>query len=143
LRVHRILGRIYLGGIAVAAPMAIYIAAIHSGIGIRFFVFALAPSWMLAAGTAFAGVRNGNVQLHRQWMVRSYALTSVFVTGRVLLAIPAIDRAGEAVTVPALWILLVGHAGLDRPWLGVARHLRRQPLVKLTCRIRTRKILCQ
>jgi hypothetical protein len=73
-------------------------------------------------GTAFAGVRNGNVQLHRQWMVRSYALTSVFVTGRVLLAIPAIDRAGEAVTVPALWILLVATlvlTDLGLAWRGI------------------------
>jgi uncharacterized membrane protein len=118
LRVHRILGRFYLGGVAVAAPMGMYIAAIHSTVAIRIFAFALASSWLLAAGTAFAAVRNGNIQLHRQWMVRSYALTSVFVTGRVLLAIPAIDRAGEAVSVPALWSLLVATLVLTE--LGLA-----------------------
>jgi uncharacterized membrane protein len=127
LRVHRMLGRVYLGGIAVAAPMGMYIAAIHSSVPLRFFVFALASSWMLAAGTAFAAIRNGNIQMHRQWMVRSYALTSIFVTGRVLLAIPAIDRAGEAIGVPVLWLLLVATLVLTElglAWRGICASSR-------------------
>jgi uncharacterized membrane protein len=107
LRVHRIMGRFYLGGIAVAAPMGMYIAAVHSTVALRFFVFTLATSWLLAAGTAFLCVRRGNIPLHRQWMVRSYALTSLFLTGRVVTAVPAIERAGEAISVPALWSLFV------------------------------------
>lgn len=128
LRVHRIMGRFYLGGVAVAAPMGMYIASIHSSVALRFFVFALAGSWLLAAGTAFACVRNGNIQLHRQWMVRSYALTSIFVTGRVVLAIPAIERAGEAISVPTLWSVLVVTLVLTElglAWRGIFTNNRR------------------
>lgn len=122
LRIHRIMGRFYLGGIAVAAPMGMYIAAIHGSIGIRFFVFALASSWLLAAATAFVCVRNGNIPLHRQWMVRSYALTTIFVTGRVLLSIPTIERAGGNIGTASLWSLLVATLVLTElglAWRGI------------------------
>ncbi|NJO34726.1 MAG: glutathione S-transferase family protein [Rhodospirillales bacterium] len=52
-------------------------------------------------------VLNGHVQIHRQWMVRSYAITTTFVTTRVLTAIPSIGGGGEAIYVPAQWSLLV------------------------------------
>jgi len=118
LRVHRILGRFYLGGVAVAAPMGMYIASIHASVAVRFFVFALAGSWLMASGTAFAAVRNGNIPLHRQWMVRSYAITTVFLTGRVIPAIPAIDRGGDAIIVPTVWCVLVATLVLTE--LGLA-----------------------
>jgi uncharacterized membrane protein len=137
LRVHRIMGRFYLGGIAVAAPMGMYIASIHGGVGIRFFVFALASSWLLAGGTAFACVRNGNIPLHRQWMVRSYALTTIFVTGRVFLAIPAIERAGETISVATLWIVLVAtllFTDLGLAWRGIFTNNRSQTANPQTAR---------
>jgi hypothetical protein len=40
-------------------------------------------------------------------MVRSYAITTTFVTTRVLTAIPLIGGGGEAIYVPAQWSLLV------------------------------------
>jgi Predicted membrane protein (DUF2306) len=128
LRVHRIMGRFYLGGIAVAAPMGMYIALIHSTVALRFFVFALAIPWLLTGATAFICVGNGNIPLHRQWMVRSYALTSIFVTGRIVLAIPAIERAGEAISVPVLWSVLVVTLVLTElglAWRGIFTNNRR------------------
>jgi hypothetical protein len=38
----------------------------------------------------FFCIRSGNVQLHRQWMMRSYAVTTIFVVSRVLDAIPVL-----------------------------------------------------
>jgi len=52
-------------------------------------------------------VLKGYVQIHRQWMVRSYAITTTFVTTRVLTAIPSIGGGGEVIYVPAQWSLLV------------------------------------
>ena len=123
LRLHRIMGRFYLGGIAVAAPMGIYIATIHSDVPARVFIYALASSWLLAAATAFVAVLKGNVPLHRQWMIRSYAITTTFLTGRVLPAIPAIERAGSTAALTTVWC--AGRdAGVDRTWFGLAKHLR-------------------
>jgi hypothetical protein len=75
----------------------------HSTLAFRFFLLTLAAAWFLTTTVAFAAVRNRNVQIHREWMVRSYAITTTFVTTRVLTAIPAIGAGGEAVSVPAQW----------------------------------------
>ena len=107
LRVHRLMGRCYLAGIAVALPVAVYIALTFSTLAVRFFAITLASAWLVTTGLAFAAVRNGNIQMHRQWMVRSYALTTTFVTSRVVTAIPAIGDAGETVYMPAQWSLLI------------------------------------
>jgi uncharacterized membrane protein len=106
LRLHRVVGRFYLGGIAIAAPAGMYLAHIHSSVGIRFYIFALAPAWLLTAVIAFVCVRNGNIQMHRQWMVRSYALTSVFATNKVFYAIPAVARSGT-LHLGVAWSVLV------------------------------------
>ena len=121
LRVHRLMGRCYLVAIAIAVPVAVYMALTHTTLAIRFFAITLATAWLVTTGVAFAAVRNGNIQLHRQWMVRSYALTTTFVTARVLTAIPAIGDAGEAIYMPAQWSLLVATiviAELGLAWRG-------------------------
>jgi uncharacterized membrane protein len=125
LRIHRIMGRTYLGAVAVSAPMGMYLTSIHNSLTIRFYVLTLASAWLLTAGIAFVCVRNGNIPLHRQWMVRSYAITSVFLTNRVYFAIPAIDRAtnrpgGLAVHSGGEWSILVATLVLTE--LGLAWH---------------------
>jgi uncharacterized membrane protein len=127
LQVHRILGRFYLAGIAISAPMGMYIAAVHTSFAVKYFTFALACSWLLSAVTAFICVRNGNIQLHRQWVVRSYTLTSVFVTTRVLLAIPALRHQGDNSSL--LWIVLVATLVLTElglAWRGIFASNRSQ-----------------
>ena len=107
LRLHRIMGRFYLGGISLAAPMGMYIATVHDQVPLRVFAYVLALTWLLCAWTAFASVMNGNYQQHRQWMVRSYAVTTIFVTSRAILALPILERLGSAASLPVLWSLLV------------------------------------
>jgi len=89
---------------------------------------------MLSAGIAFVCVRDGNISLHRQWMVRSYAVTSVFVTNRVFFAIPAIDRAmdrprGLVVHSGMEWSILVATLVLTElglAWPGISANNRSQ-----------------
>ena len=107
LQIHRITGRAYLIGVAIAVPFSVYLSLTHSTLAFRFFLLTLAAAWFLTTAVAFAAVRNRNIQIHREWMVRSYAITSTFVTTRVLTAIPAIGAGGEAVSVPAQWSFLV------------------------------------
>jgi uncharacterized membrane protein len=98
LRVHRIMGRVYLSSVAVGALMGIYVSSIHQKSPLdRLWVFSLALTWLVGA-MAFAAVRNGNIEVHRQWIIRNYAFTSVFVTIRVLNALP----------IPNTYVLAVG-----------------------------------
>ena len=107
LHVHRMTGRAYLIGVAIAVPFSVHLSLTHATLAFRFFLLTLAAAWLLATAVAFAAVRNRNVQIHREWMVRSYAITTMFVTTRVLTAIPAIGSGGEAISVPAQWAFLV------------------------------------
>jgi hypothetical protein len=91
-----------------------------------------ASAWLLTAGIAFVSVRNGNISLHRQWMARSYAITTVFLTNRIFAAIPAIDRAqnrpgGMVVHVGMEWSILVASlvlTDLGLAWSGIFTNKR-------------------
>ncbi len=87
-RVHRILGRCYVIGVAIAAPLGIYITALHNALPTRIAVTTQALLWMLTTGMAFYCIRRRNFEQHRHWMIRSYAVTLIFLTDRVLVAIP-------------------------------------------------------
>ena len=104
LRVHRIIGRCYLGGVAISAPMAIYLTMIHDPLSLQVPTVLQATSWLLATALAFICIRKGKVPQHRQWMMRSYATTLIFVEVRVLDAIPALARMGLDSLVPIIWI---------------------------------------
>jgi hypothetical protein len=45
----------------------------------------LATGWLIITGIAYAAILRGQVQLHREWMMRSYLVTFAFVTFRVLI----------------------------------------------------------
>ena len=107
LQFHRMMGRAYLIGVAIAVPFSVYLSLTHSTLAFRFLLLTLAAVWAFTTAVAFAAVLNRKVQIHRQWMVRSYAITTTFVTTRVLTAIPAIGGGGEAIYIPAQWALLV------------------------------------
>ena len=82
-KLHRVLGRVYIGAICIAAPMAIYIGDhwednIHSAIE----GWAQAGGWMLCAVLAFVFAMKRNIPRHRQWVARSYGFTFVFIMAR-------------------------------------------------------------
>jgi len=73
---HRITGRIYVAAICVAGPAAIVMS--H---GTPFFTATLvqAGAWMVTASAALLTARNRQIEQHRQWVVRSYAVTFTFI----------------------------------------------------------------
>jgi uncharacterized membrane protein len=95
---HRILGRTYVIAVFVAAPLAIAMAARRRGPHMFFFPANViqASTWMVTTAAAFLTARNRHFQQHREWMVRSYAVTFTFVATRVLQPIPAWTRHTEA-----------------------------------------------
>jgi uncharacterized membrane protein YozB (DUF420 family) len=44
----------------------------------------LAFAWLLTSGMAWWAVRNKNFVQHREWMIRSYVVTTAFVSFRLL-----------------------------------------------------------
>lgn len=83
VRIHRVAGRVYLG-IAVGGTAGLLLA-VTSKVTLTYAagLAGLAIAWLTTAGLAFAAVRNGSIDQHRQWMIRSYVVTLAFVSFRL------------------------------------------------------------
>jgi hypothetical protein len=95
---HRILGRVYVAAVFLAAPLALLATAYSHYPKAIYFRTAIAIQATAWAGTTvialFSAVRHQFVA-HRVWMIRSYAVTFTFVATRVLQPIPAWNHIGR------------------------------------------------
>lgn len=87
LRLHRLLGRIYLGAAVVGLCGASYLIAQELP---GDWVFAggllgLACAWAVTTGMGYLAIRHRRIQQHQEWMIRSYVVASAFVFFRVLV----------------------------------------------------------
>jgi uncharacterized membrane protein len=93
---HRVLGRVYVVSVLGAAVMAITISAgnpLMSGTTVQ------ASAWIICTLAAFLTARNRHIAQHRQWMVRSYAVTFSFITLRILNIWPPYWNLSDATNV--------------------------------------------
>ncbi|MFD9700183.1 DUF2306 domain-containing protein [Lentzea sp. NPDC059081] len=113
---HRVTGRVYLVAVVAASLAAVYSAAVtKSGFALQVAFFVLIVAWLFTAAKAYRTIRRGEVQLHRIWMIRNYALTFAAVTLR-LYQLPLIALMNsvtwleyrEVYTVSA-WLSLLGN----------------------------------
>jgi len=88
LDVHRPLGFVYVGSIAVSVTGAFYLAT-HTDLGWVFGagLMGLAVAWIVTTGLAFAAVLRGQLHQHQEWMIRSYVVTFGFVFFRIFIGI--------------------------------------------------------
>jgi uncharacterized membrane protein len=81
LKLHRVLGRIYVVSVFVGSFTGIALAAGRPGLP---GTSMQAAAWMVCTTAALITARNRQIAQHRQWMARSYAVTFTFVSSRVL-----------------------------------------------------------
>jgi len=97
-------------GALIAAPLGAYIQFFEERIGgpRSFSIAATADAVLLMAATtiAFAFILSGNVQKHRQWMTRSFAVALVFIEVRVIGDLTGWDR-NPATIETIVWTCLV------------------------------------
>lgn len=103
LHLHRLSGKLYIVSTFVAGPVAIAMALINSPWFLVPFTVVQAGTWMLFTAAGYVCIRRGDVRLHREWMMRSYAIVLIFLEGRVLMAIPALARHGMDSIVLVNW----------------------------------------
>jgi uncharacterized membrane protein len=105
-RLHRVLGRIYVGGALVLAPLGAYIQYFNERAGApRSFTIAAgadAALLMITTLIAFIFILNGKVQQHRQWMTRSFAVALIFLEVRVIQGVTGLDH-NLAATETIVW----------------------------------------
>ena len=105
-RLHRVLGRLYVAGVVVAAPTAVPVAVILGPPSIVMAATLQSAGWLLTTAVALYCVRRGDIRQHQEWMVRSYPFAMIFVVARVILAIPAVAALGEVALVSVVWSLI-------------------------------------
>ena len=81
LKLHRILGRIYVVCVFIGAATGVALAYGRPGLP---GTAMQAAAWIVCTTAAFLTARNRQIVQHRQWMARSYAVTFTFVSSRVL-----------------------------------------------------------
>jgi uncharacterized membrane protein YozB (DUF420 family) len=107
-RLHRVLGRIYLGAVLVGVSASCYLAVtIPPGSpAYTLGLVGLGIAWFFTTVAGYRALMLGNVAGHRAWMIRSFAVTFSFVTLRVIatmiasLGLMSYDDA----TSPAAWL---------------------------------------
>ena len=107
-KVHRVVGRIYVAGALVLAPLGAYIQYIQEPLGASrsFTVAAMVQAALLIVttviGLGFALKRM--IPQHRQWMTRSYAVSLTFFQVRFILGVTGLDQPPDpAVAEIVVW----------------------------------------
>src|SRR6516162_7081297 len=107
---HRVVGRIYVAGVFLAAPVGFYIQYFKERTGgARSFTIAAAVDavlWMATTGIAMVFILKGKVQEHQQWMTRSFAVALVFLEGRVIGGVTGWENLGDRASETIVWACL-------------------------------------
>ena len=120
-KVHVWMGRTYLLAVLAGGLAGLYFAPISSaGIVGRVGFATLAIFWLYSGTRAYLAIRRGNVQEHRRWMLRNYALTFGAATLRIQLPLLIIGGLSFPVAYTLVaWISWVPN------WLAVEAWLRK------------------
>jgi len=88
IELHRWLGRTYLIAVLIGGVGGIILAVrADGGLAGQFGFFLLGVVWLVSGWQAYAAIRRGDVQAHRIWMIRNFALTFAAVTLRLYLGL--------------------------------------------------------
>ncbi len=86
LKIHRVIGKMYVIAVVISSVSAIYMGFYANGgiIAATGFII-LGMIWLITTLIALISIKNGNVVRHQQWMTYSYACTFAAVTLRIWL----------------------------------------------------------
>ncbi|PYX82935.1 MAG: hypothetical protein DMG70_12775 [Acidobacteria bacterium] len=103
LKLHRVLGYVYVVSVFISAPLAIPVASRIDSLSLAAASGVQSFGWMVTTAVALYCIRHGNIAQHRRWMVRSYPFAMVFTVARIIIPIPAILRMGFTGIEMVVW----------------------------------------
>ena len=111
VHLHRKLGTLYVMSVAVACLTAVYlVATTRRGLVFGSGLGALTVAWILATTLAYVAILRRQFQQHWEWMIRSYILTFVFVTFRLMVMAMKALKIGtneDRLTI-SIWLCWIG-----------------------------------
>jgi predicted membrane protein DUF2306 len=100
------MGRVYLIAVLCGAIGALALSITTPdgrawSVGLQGLILA----WVTTAGMAYYAIRQRQIQVHQEWMVRSYVVTFAFVTYRFLYDVPPMSRLGPDIerSITYIW----------------------------------------
>ena len=109
-KAHRVMGRLYVLGAFMLAPMGAYIQYYQERMGAprSFTILGVVDAAMLmtATGFAFFFAYRRKIGLHRQWATRSYAIALVFIAGRFVMGVTGWEALGVEIVQAIIWSCL-------------------------------------
>src|SRR5215213_239808 len=109
-KTHRVMGRLYVLGALVLAPLGAYIQYYQERTGAprSFTILAIVDAAMLMGATflAFLFAYKRKIPLHRQWAIRSYSIALVFITGRFVMGVTGWETLGVEIVQAIIWSCL-------------------------------------
>ena len=99
---HHVTGYIYIAGCLIGAPIGLYVQWTEEKLGTYSRSFTIATVfdmllWMMATLTALYFIRAKKIQLHRQWMTRSFVCALIFLEVRVIMGVFDIEKYVEII----------------------------------------------
>ncbi|MFD0696764.1 DUF2306 domain-containing protein [Paenibacillus sp. GCM10027628] len=86
-RIHRFVGRIYLGCIAIGGATGIVVGLFEESYIRQLAFWTLAVLWLFTGWKGYRSALRRNFEAHRSWMIRNYAMTMVAVSARIVTPI--------------------------------------------------------
>jgi len=126
---HRRMGRVLVALGLVVGVSALFLGLVipFSGWAERVLIGLFGSLFLFALGKGFVHVRAGRVALHREWMIRAFAIALAIATQR-LIFIPSLlvvgDPSGRQVvtlSIAAWSAALIVHSSLAEVWIRLTR----------------------
>ena len=116
--VHRWIGRVYLLGVLVGGLAGLYMSTFaYTGIVATLGFASLAVLWLSSGFMALREIRQGNVDAHRRWMVRNFALTFAAVTLRIEMGLLTIAFGQEVGYMIVAWLCWLPNLLIVEWWM--------------------------
>jgi uncharacterized membrane protein len=104
IHLHRLLGKIYLVCVVLGGITGMYLALTSQvNLGYKFGLMAMSFFWASTGLMAFFSIKKRKIELHKEWMLRSYTITfTAFVFTRLIIDVLQPLKIAEPVDIYAL-----------------------------------------
>ena len=121
LRRHRRLGKVALAAGAITGAFAIAVGLVfpYGGVAEASASAVFGLYFLTSLALAYRAIRRREVDAHRVWMIRAFAVGTGVGTIRIVIGVSqAFDIAFDDVFGPAFWIAFVLHALAAEAWIA-------------------------